>query len=200
MNDSIQQFQTNINQVKNLGGIFSALDQSTTSALDLSDILRSEIVMVVSALDYFIHGIIEEGMIEIHQGTRLRTNAYENFEISLSNMTYIVSNPNDPTWLKDQIRKKLSHLSFQKSEKISLNLKLISDKKIWSEVGVVLNKPHTDITLQLDLIINRRNQISHQADIDPTYPHTRWPISETLVNDAITNIEKICHAIFQTVK
>ena len=173
MNDSIQQFQTNINQVKNLGGIFSALDQSTTSALDLSDILRSEIVMAVSALDYFIHGIIEEGMIEIHQGTRLRTNAYENFEISLSNMTYIVSNPNDSTWLKDQIRKKLNHLSFQKSEKISLNLKLISDKKIWPGVGVVLNKPHTDITLQLDLIINRRNQISHQADIDPTYPHTR---------------------------
>lgn len=200
MNDSITQFRTNINQVKNLAGIYSALEQSTTQVLDLSDILRAEMVMAVSTLDYFIHGTVEEGMIEIYQGTRPKTEAYEDFEISLSNVPIVIVNPQDTIWLKDQIRKNLGHLSFQKSEKISNILKLITDKKIWFEVSTILNKPQSDIILKLDLIVNRRNQIAHQADMDPTYPNRRWPINEMLVNDAIQHIDDVCESIFQIVK
>ena len=47
MQTAIDQFRTNINRVRNLGSIFEALDSQTTSVLDLSDILRAELVLAV---------------------------------------------------------------------------------------------------------------------------------------------------------
>lgn len=200
MNDSIVNFRTNIAHIQNLAGIHSALKNSTTPVLDLSDILRAELMMAVSALDYFIHSTVEEGMIEIYQGSRLPTSTFNEFTISLSNIPYVIKNPNDTIWLKDQIRKNLGYQSFQKSDKISSIMKLITDKKLWPEVANIMRSDQQKVTLQLDLIVNRRNQIAHEADVDPTYPDRRWPIDDMLVNNSIQHIVNICNAIFQTIK
>jgi len=58
MQTVINQFRTNISRVRNLGSIFGALNSQTTSVLDLSDILRAELVLAVSALDHFIHELV----------------------------------------------------------------------------------------------------------------------------------------------
>lgn len=195
MTSSINQFQENIDQVKALGSIFATLNKTITPVPDPSDILRSELVMAVSALDFFIHGLVEEKMLLIYRGRREKTTAYENFEISLSRITDAVSNPTDTAWLQDQIQTNLGHKSFQKSDKISSALKLISNKSIWQEVSNFLNKPQSDITTRLDLIIDRRNQIAHQADRNPTYPKIRWKINEKLVTDAVFHIENVCNSI-----
>ncbi len=50
MKTSIEQFRENIARVRNLDAIYTGLIHRTTSALDLSDILRAEIVLGVSAL------------------------------------------------------------------------------------------------------------------------------------------------------
>jgi hypothetical protein len=42
---------------------------------------------------------------------------------------------------------------------------------------------------------DRRNKIAHEADMDPSYPGARWPISETDVNKALDFIEQLCEAI-----
>lgn len=47
-----------------------------------------------------------------------------------------------------------------------------------------------DIKDRLDLIVDRRNKIAHEADIDPSYPDTRWPIDEQLVSDTVGFIEQ----------
>jgi len=64
---AINEFRTNIQRVRNLGGIYSALSVQTTSAIDLSDILRSELVMAVSALDYYVHELVRIGMLEVYR-------------------------------------------------------------------------------------------------------------------------------------
>ena len=48
-------FEQNIVRVKNLGAIYKSVNSQTTQILDLSDILRAQYVMLVSALDHFIH-------------------------------------------------------------------------------------------------------------------------------------------------
>ena len=47
MNRAIDQFNINIETVKHLGVIYSAFENHLTPAVDLSDILRSEIVLAV---------------------------------------------------------------------------------------------------------------------------------------------------------
>ena len=54
MLDILQQFRDDIERVQTLGALYDILSQQITSALDLTDLLRSQIVMVVSALDHYI--------------------------------------------------------------------------------------------------------------------------------------------------
>ena len=116
----------------------------------------------------------------------------------MANVQFAVRNPSDITWLKDQIHKNLGYQSFQKSDKISSILRLISDKQIWDEVATIMNGNKTQIKLQLNLIIDRRNKIAHEADLDPTYVNQRWPINEQQVDDSIQHIESAAAIGLQT--
>jgi len=49
----LEQFCDDIERVQTLGALYDILSQQITSALDLTDLLRSQIVMVVSALDHY---------------------------------------------------------------------------------------------------------------------------------------------------
>jgi len=200
MIDAINQFRTNMQYVKNLDGLYSVLKSRTSSALDLSDLLRSELVLAVSTLDHFIHNIIEIGMLEIYQGSRPPTTTSHDFRVSIANVQSAIKNPSDISWLKDRIRTNIGYQSFQKSDKISNIVRLISSKNLWDEIAIIMNSPKSQIILQLDLIIDRRNKIAHEADLDPTYPGQRWPINEIMVNDSISHIEQVCEAIFQVIK
>lgn len=51
----------------------------------------------------------------------------------------------------------------------------------------------------LNLIIDRRNRIAHEADMYPGRPGARWPIDEILVREAIDTLEQIADAIFDVV-
>ncbi len=53
----------------------------------------------------------------------------------------------------------------------------------------------SDVRDTLNLIIDRRNKIAHEADMDPSYPNSRWPISENDVEKSVNFIEKLCEAI-----
>ena len=70
MLDILQQFRDDIERVRTLGGLYDILSQQTTSALDLTDLLRSQIVMVVSAMDHYVHEITRVGMLEVYGGKR----------------------------------------------------------------------------------------------------------------------------------
>uniref|UniRef100_UPI00308444AC HEPN domain-containing protein n=1 Tax=Petrachloros mirabilis TaxID=2918835 RepID=UPI00308444AC len=74
----------------------------------------------------------------------------------------------------------------------------MSDKKLWDEVAIQMTKSAKDIKQQLNSIVDRRNKIAHEADIDPTFNiGSRWNIDEVLVDDAIDFIEKLVENIHQ---
>lgn len=83
MKAAIDRFRINIRYVRNLSAIHKALTAQTTSALDLSDILRSELVLSVSALDKYIHDIVRIGMLEEYQSIRPKTKNFLQSSISM---------------------------------------------------------------------------------------------------------------------
>ena len=199
MQAAIAKFNQNILNIRSLGGLYDALKGFIAPALDISDILRSELVLVVSALDYYIHEITEEGMIEIYQNKRPKTRMFLRFNISIECVILGLSSQQNVDWLRNEIHEILSFKSFQNPDKIAEAVKLISEKTLWNEVGVSLGMNPVDVKNQLLQIVDRRNKIAHEADQNPAFPGTRWPITAKMVNDAVNFIERTVNSIHQTV-
>lgn len=214
MLNPIEQFQENITRVQDLGGLQVALDNATTAAMDLTDLLRAQIVMIVSALDLYIHEITRIGMLEVYNGERPQTDAFLRFQVTLgSTMEGIelvmqsISDASeddvskdkwlDDKWLDSEIREKHGHLSFQHPDNVANAVRLFSPCELWSSVAKQLNLDVQNVKNKLIAIVKRRNQIVHEADLDPSFPGTvtRWPISPADVASTLDFIQDICEAI-----
>lgn len=199
MNRSIGQFHENLNRVRMLGGLYQAIDSLTTQALDGTDILRSQIVLSVSALDYYVHEVTRAGMINVFCERRPPTNAYLKFPVSTKILMSGSNGREIVTLFEEEIRLKHSFLSFQQPDKIADAIRLFSECKLWDEVSVHMGMRTKDIKNQLQIIVDRRNKIAHEADLDPSYPGVRWPISVFDVDQTIDFISHICDSIQRVV-
>jgi hypothetical protein len=109
---------------------------------------------------------------------------------------------NNTAWLENEIRERLGYLTFQQADKIADAIRYISDQKLWEVVAVEISqatqmtKSAKDVKQQLNLIVDRRNKIAHEADIDPTFGiGSRWNIDELLVGEAVDFIEMLVESI-----
>jgi hypothetical protein len=245
MQSALDQFRISICRVRDLISLHNSVKAQSTSALDVSDMLRAALVLSVSALDYYVHEVVTLGMLEIHRGQRpepvysanTTQSAFSRFQVSLggarqdrltaidiaswleaelqqaqgydflqqshmiSALIPIVSNSiqdklNNTTWLENEIRDRLGYQSFQQADKIADAIRYISNKKLWDEVAIKMARPAKDIKQQLDSIVDRRNKIAHEADINPTFNiGNRWNIDEVLVSDAVDFIEILIESI-----
>ena len=197
MQSAIDLFRLSIARVRDLIAVHNSLKAQTSNVLDISDMLRSALVLAVSALDYYIHEVVRIGMLEIHRGERPEPPAFSGFQISLGNARAgINAEQNIDSWLEDEIRQRHSYKSFQQQKAIADAVRLICEKKLWEEVSINMGSPAKDIKQQLSLIVDRRNKIAHEADIDPTLSlGNRWPIDELLVNEAVNFLEQVVESI-----
>ena len=197
MQSAIDLFRLSIARVRDLIAVHNSLKAQASSVLDLSDMLRAALVLAVSALDYYIHEVVRIGMLEIHRGQRPEPPAFSGFQISLGNARAgINAEQNIDSWLEDEIRQRHSYKSFQQPNAIADAVRLICDKKLWEEVSINMGSPAKNIKQKLSLIVDRRNKIAHEADIDPAYSiGDRWPIDELLVNEAVNFLEQVVESI-----
>ena len=199
MQAAIDQFRRNIQRVRNLGSIYQTLNSPTTQALDLSDLLRSELVMAVSALDHYIHELVKLGILEAYRGNRARTDALLRFQITLSSALESLNTQGGDGWLEDQVRTSHSYRSFQTPDNIAEAIRLVSDVQLWDSVAAQMSATPRDVRARLGLIVNRRNQIAHEADVDPSYAGGLWPIDFSETDEAVTFIEGLAQAIYAIV-
>ena len=195
----ISQFKQNIDRVRNIHATYSILNIKTTEVIDVSDVLRAELVLVVSAFDYYVHEVVRQGMLEVFQGKRVETPSFRKFTVSLECLREAISNPSTFDWLENEIIIRNSWKSFQQAEKVAEAIRLISNINLWVEIANKLEKNPNDIKSTLNLIVDRRNKIAHEADMDPSYPGIRWPIDEVMVETAIEFIEEIVEIMDQII-
>lgn len=198
---TIQQFRENIERVRAIGGLYEALKQLTTPVLDASDLLRTQIVMAVSSLDHYIHEIVRFGMLEIYDGERPPTDAFQRFQVTIgAAMTGLVGSSSS-IWFETEIREKHGYLAFQHPDKIADAIRLFSSCELWPLVAAQLGLTVQDVKTRLQLIVERRNKITHEADLDPSYSGigTRWPISCNDTTQAVEFIQNLCEAIHSIV-
>ncbi len=197
MRNAHAQFTENLRRARELGGLAIAVENMTTTAIDVSDLLRSQIVLSVSALDHLVHELVRLGMIEISQGARAKTDGYLRYQMPVTAIESALSGIPHAIWVGETVREKHAWQSFQDPDKIADAIRLISSIKLWEEVGLQLHMTAQDIKTRLKLVVDRRNKIAHEADIDPANPGFRWAINSTLVNDTVYFIEKVGDAIYK---
>jgi len=194
---AIEQFRENIQRIKNLGDLYAYLATKTAKTeLDMSDILRAEVVLIVSALDTFIHDIVRLGMLEILRGEREQTPKYRSFSVTMN----FVSFDEEYNWFERTVRKKHKESTFQRAEKIKEAVSYISKKDIWELVVSKFDWEKDYFTKRLNLIVDRRNQIAHESDIDPSFPNTRYSIDPQEIREMVAFIEEIVEAIYAVLK
>lgn len=198
MNQAFSQFSTNIEEVRKTHLISTNLNMPTSSIVDTSSILRSCIVLSVSAIDHLIHELTIIGMREIFDGIRPLTAKYNNHNVSLCFMYAITSNPPLITF-DSEIRRSIGWQTFQRPDKIKDAIALFNTIQLWQQIALAMGETEINIKNQLNLIIDRRNMIAHEADIEPVFK-TKKTISDTDVTTTIDFIEKLGTTIYNLVK
>jgi hypothetical protein len=138
-------------------------------------------------------------MMEIWRGARAVTPAYQRYAVSMEIATRLATGTAMDFHLDSEIRTRHSLLTFQQPDRIAEAVRLFSPIELWNEVGSSILENHRDIRDQLRIIVDRRNKIAHEADVDPSYPGQRWPIERQDTEDALAFVEKIGEAIFALV-
>lgn len=195
MQSALSEFEESLKRVRHLHGLHAAFEATLTAAVDLSDILRAELVMAVSALDRFVHDLTRLGMLECHSGARARTDAFNRFPVPMASLAAVSAANTASNALEAEIRTKHSHLSFQHPDKIAEAVRLFSGVSLWEAVGGSMGMTGKDAKATLGLIVDRRNKIAHEADTDPSFPGQLWPIDRTMVEGMVSTIEAIGRAI-----
>lgn len=190
----INQFQHNIANVRSVGGLFEALEGLTTPAVDATDLLRAQVVMAVSALDHYVHELTLTGMLQIYTGVRPPTTAYLKFQVPMGAVVPGVSDGRT-AWFEAMIREKHGFLSFQQPDKIADAVRLFSPCELWPNVATAMGMTSEATKSRLRLVVERRNKIAHEADLDPSYPGVRWPITPTDATGVVDYVERICQHI-----
>lgn len=177
--------------------LYAGLAPNTTAALDLSDLLRAEVVLAVSVFDHFVHEIVRVGMLDAFGGRRPSSVAFGKFKVPMAVVNGLLAASGDIGVLDQEIRLQHGYRSFQAPEQVADAVKLITDAGFWKSIAKAMRMPHTTVKERLGAIVDRRNKIAHEADLDPTDPtrQARWPISLPDVAKAVEFLEKTGVAI-----
>ena len=175
---------------------------------DVSDLLRYQLIYAVSAFDKLVHDLIIVGVQEIVVGKRKPTCKFLSHPFKASTfLSYISDRDKHSTFspdetaeflIRNEMMQKLSTLSFQAPDKLkdglsyiwdeSHKMQLIADDMIQSNSS----KGEKEIILKqrLQLIIDRRNQIVHEGDINPMTNEKR-EITKEMTVETVEFIEKL---------
>ena len=123
---SLDIFQTNLDRVRSIHAVYLHLSGLVTPAIDLTDLLRAEMVLIVSALDHFVHELTRLGMLEIWRRNRTATPSYRTFSVSLDVTTQLAGGSAGDVHLEAEIRTSHSYQSFQQPDRIAEAVKLFS--------------------------------------------------------------------------
>jgi len=198
-------FNTVWDRCAHIASLASYVESEMTKAIKTEDLLRSEFVSKVSALDLYVHELVVQKMVANFRMAGQLTDSARKFQISLSTAhQMIMSNGIGEScdFLEIEIRERHAHLSFQHPDKIAEAIRLISNCDLWAEVSLktganekTKKEKSKQIRTALTAIINRRNKIVHEGDLNNDTPRRPLDIDRKHVEEASALLKEIVTAI-----
>src|SRR6516165_6833506 len=158
-----------------------------TPALSADELLRAEWVARVSALDLYVHELVAQNMMKIFEGSRNGCSGFSKFHCSsdtLLRIKHAVTQADANAAFDLEVRSKLSRVTYQFPEDIADGIRLVSGIELWNEIALAKGATATtkgdiakSLKKDLSLIVERRNKIAHEGDLQLSIPRTPWPIT-----------------------
>lgn len=162
-NKIINTFNNSIDSLRKKIGIHEGLNKKGFTE-EADDVLRSIVVFLMSAVDFYMHEIVKYSLVKMFKGEKSKTVGYKNSLVPLKVVEKGIKNPQNIDWLEDGIIQQQGFKTFMAADKIGEVLKLISNKEIFSEVASQLGKSTEELKNEIQKIYTRRNKIAHQTD------------------------------------
>lgn len=196
-----ENFNKNMNRIDEKFKIIKEL-KSKNFTEAANDILRSQIVLIMSSMDFYIHEIVKYGIIKIFIGERAGTKKYNEVLISLDCVKRALGNLEAVDWLEEEITLQHTRKTYMSSKNIEKALFLISDKNFLDlsikKISETTKKDKKNILAKLAEIYQRRNQIAHESDRNPQTGKIN-DISEELVKEYFNIIKMLIEEIHKNV-
>lgn len=192
LDNILEQFTENISNIRSKFKIYETLIKDGYEK-ESKDILRSQVVFLMSTLDFYMHEIAKYCLLQIFKGEKQRTNSYKDFIVSIEVVERALKNPESVDWLSEEIIHRHSHKTFMSSNEIKKVLSLVSTKKIYKNIETELNM-EGQLSDKIKEIYERRNKIAHQADRDHTTKKL-YEINKEMVESYIDIIENMVKVI-----
>lgn len=210
MNNAKNIFAAGITQTRQMTALYDHfINDLHIPHEQVADILRFQIVYAVSGFDRLLHELIRKGVIEILFNRRVKTNKFLSHAfkaetllkaIEYSDPSYIPASPQETTEyvVNKDMSEKLSFLSFQAPDKVKDGLSIIWNESqkmaiIADDIGIAgatINDRQKTLEQELSLIVQRRNQIAHEGDIDAV-TNLKRDITKQQAEDAVNFISNV---------
>lgn len=201
MKDAYEIFRQLIEETQYVDLLYSYV-QSKGIPVDVSDLLRWQLVQIVSALDKLVHDLVRIGMLEEFQGVREKTDKYKTFPLGLNNYEDIMASPVCAiTVVEQKIVLANGHKAFQDPDKIADALSYIwNEPHKWKALSIEMGMDENDCKKTLRNIVIRRNQIVHEGDYPYLISSGKQVIIEEDVKDIKSYILKLGEVIYYSVR
>jgi hypothetical protein len=203
--NALAHFRDAWGRADHLSTIHAYLEGRLTAAMRADELLRAEWVARISALDLYVHELVAQGMLESFTGSRPQTQAYLRFQVSTETLLRVraASGPVEQfAAMELEVRTRLGRETFQDPERIADGVRLISAVELWNEVALALGANAATKVAQakaikrgLSLLVDRRNKIAHEGDLQPGVTRTPWPIARADLRQVETTLRSIVEAI-----
>ena len=196
-NEILERFNKNIEEIKKQSELISDLKDDNLEFY--KDILRTQIVFLDSAFDFYMHEITKYGMCKIYDGVWKRTEKFNNYTIKMKDLYDVENEGRNTNWFVEIVNRNSSTEVYMSKDSVIDQLKLIGLD--WQQIANDAfyeegdtEKPVDKFKRAIQSLFIRRNIIAHQADcIHQTAEKN--DISEEEVDTHLENIIKIVGAI-----
>ncbi|CAM3035012.1 hypothetical protein SAXI111661_15325 [Saccharomonospora xinjiangensis] len=210
LNRTTQAFRTLRQNLKYSEGLIDGgerLEQQHVTEFDVTDLYRSAWVMAVGALDHWVFEEVHHRALHLLlQPTKDKPSRLAKLELPLSLFDRVY---HDGASLRDEfdrfLRETFRYRSFQSPDKIAEAFgHVFKGSRFWHAVAQQMRAETggtvtaDSIRERLSHIVQRRNQIVHQADLDPAKPGQRAAIKAEEARSVVTYLENLAAHIVMT--
>ncbi|MEU3228613.1 hypothetical protein [Nocardiopsis alba] len=199
-----EQFESNLSYARNmvtggraLEGLRGlAVNYGDLAAAHPEDLYRAAWSQAVSALDHWLHQeVLEHAVALVRSPERPLPDRLAKLKMPFSTVEQMADNSVDSVFA-EFIEEEIRRDTYQRSKGIGEGLRLITHlnaQQIWERIAEGLGTNAAAARDRQDKIVDRRNRIAHQADLDRD--GRRTPMSADEVEAAVVWIESVAEQI-----
>lgn len=182
---SEERFRECLKRCRGICDLENFLSVKHAKVLDTSDMLRTSVVLCVSAFDYLIHEIYR---IEVIERFRHKKNVKRQ---ALPFSVVTIEKSEVESIIDAHVRKNNSYKSFVDPGKYAEAMGCFVEAP-WEKVAIKVGQNACSLKSRIRTIYRWRNRIAHEADINPVYSGVEfWPIEPSDVLNAVRDVEEV---------